>query len=164
MGDSKVIAAALSLLLALSGCATLRWNLQHSLRAPGERIEDFPEVVWNEYTCDDRKRPFFALETNELIPPQVEAGGSFNHRMIYAMCPVRPTAVVTGRLVTRIRFRGDPIVRERTEAYEIKPGRWVVDAEVSLPSAAEAGVYAYEIEFSAGALHFAESLTFVVRR
>jgi hypothetical protein len=64
--------------------------------------------------------------------------------------------------VTRIRFRGDPIVRERTEAYEIKPGRWVVDAEVSLPSAAEAGVYAYEVEFSAGALHFAESLTFVV--
>ena len=75
-----------------------------------------------------------------------------------------PTAVVTGSLVTRIRFRGDPIVRERTEAYEIKPGRWVVDAEVTLPSAAEAGVYAYEIEFSGGDLHFSKSLTFVVRR
>ena len=164
MGHPKVVAAALSLLLAVSGCANLRWNLQRSLRDPGERIVDFPEIVWNEYACDERKRPFFALETNEVIPPQVKAGGSFNHRLIYAMCPVRPTAVVRGRLVTRIRFRGDPIVRERTEAYEIKPGRWVVDAEVSLPNTAEAGVYAYEIEFSSGDLHFAESLTFVVRR
>jgi hypothetical protein len=158
------VAALIGLLLAVSGCANLRANVQRSLRSPGERIETFPEQVWDEYKCDTRKRPYFSLETNELIPPQVKAGGSFNHRMIYALCPVRPTAVVTGRLVTRIRFRGDPILRERTEAYEIRPGRWVIDAEITLPPAAEAGVYAYEIEFTGGDLHFEKSLTFVVRR
>ena len=164
MGHPQVIAAALSLMLAVTGCANLRWNLQRSLRDPGEKIVAFPEIVWQEYDCDQRKRPFFELETNELIPPKVKAGGSFNHRMVYALCPTRPTAVVTGRLVTRIRFRGDPIVRERTEAYEIKPGRWIVDAEVTLPSAAEAGVYAYELEFTGGGLNFSKSLTFVVYR
>ena len=46
MGHPQVIAAALSLLLALTGCANLRWNLQRSLRDPGERIVDFPELVW----------------------------------------------------------------------------------------------------------------------
>lgn len=43
-------------------------------------------------------------------------------------------------------------------------GRWVVDAEVTLPSAAEAGAYAYEIEFTGDALRFSKSLTFVVYR
>jgi len=79
------------------------------------------------------------------------------------MCPVRPTGVVSGRLRTRIRFRGDPIVRETTEAYEIKPGRWIVDAEVTLPENAEPGVYAYEMDFKGAALSFEKSLTFVVR-
>ncbi|MBW2267547.1 MAG: hypothetical protein JRH16_03135 [Deltaproteobacteria bacterium] len=164
MGHPQIIAAALSLTLALSGCANLRWSLQRSFRDPGERIETFPEIVWDEYACDGSKLPFFELETNELIPPQLKAGSRFNHRMVYVLCPVRPTAVVTGRLVTRIRFRGDPIVQERTEAYEIKPGRWVVDSEITLPSAAEPGVYAYEVEFRGDGLRFTKSLTFVVGR
>jgi hypothetical protein len=82
--------------------------------------------------------------------------------MVYVMCPRRPTGVVAGRLLTRIRFRGDPIVRETRDAYEIRPGRWVVDAEVSLPDDAEPGVYAYEIAFQGQALNFRKSLTFVV--
>ena len=127
MGDSKVVVlcAALALLVA-GGCASLRWSVQKSLRSPGEKLESFPELVWDEYDCEAQKRPFFLIEANEIVPPRVSAGGAFNHRLVYVMCPARPTAVVSGRLVTRIRFRGDPIVRESTEAYEIKPGRWVV--------------------------------------
>lgn len=162
MGHPQIVAALLSLILAASGCANLRWSVQRSLRDPGERIETFPELVWQEYECDAQKRPYFVLEHNELVPPRVEAGDSFNHRMVYAMCPDRPTAVISGRLLTRIRFRGDPIVRETTEAYELKPGRWVVDAEVTLPSAAEPGVYAYELEFESSSVRFEKSLTFVV--
>ena len=162
MGHSKVIALFATLLLA-TGCASMRWSLQKSLRDPGERLESFPEEVWEEYDCDAQKRPFFIIEKNELVPPRVKVGGDFNHRMVYVMCPPRPTGVVSGRLRTRIRFRGDPIVRETTEAYEIKPGRWIVDAEVTLPENAEPGIYAYEMAFSGAALSFEKSLTFVVR-
>jgi hypothetical protein len=164
VGHPKVALLSAALLAALlaGGCAGLRWSLEKSLRHPGERLADFPEAVWQEYDCGAQKRPFFMLEKNELVPPRVRVGGDFSHRMVYAMCPERPTGVVSGRLSTRIRFRGNPIVRETTEAYEIKPGRWVVDAEVQLPPDAEPGVYAYEISFESDQLAFEKSLTFVV--
>jgi len=162
VGHSKVVALLTASLLA-AGCASLRWTMQKSLRNPGERLESFPEEVWEEYDCDSQKRPFFIIEKNELVPPRVKVGGEFNHRMVYVMCPVRPTGVVLGRLRTRIRFRGDPIVRETTDAYELKPGRWIVDAEVALPESAEPGIYAYELAFHSAALSFEKSLTFLVR-
>jgi hypothetical protein len=149
-------------LLLAPGCAGLRWSLQKTLRAPGERLETFPELVWQEYDCASQKRPFFVIEKNELVPPRVKAGGEFNHRMVYVMCPREPTAVVSGRLRTLIRFRGEPLVREIREAYEIKPGRWVVDAEVALPEDAEPGIYAYEVVFESPRVAFEKQLTFVV--
>lgn len=162
MGHPKVVATAVCLALTLSACASLRWNVQRTLRDPGERIVAFPEEVWEQYECDTQKRPHFVLESNELVPPRVAPGSTFNHRLVYALCPDRPTAVVAGRLRTQIRFRGEPIVRETTEAYELKPGRWIVDAEVGLPDSAEPGVYAYELHFEGGPVRFDESLTFVV--
>ena len=158
--------STLAVVLALAlgpGCVGLRWSLQKSLRDPGERLETFPEVVWEEYDCDTQRRPFFIMERNELIPPRLEPGDEFNHRMVYVMCPVRATEVVPGRLVTRIRFKGNPILREANEGYEIKPGRWVVDAFVRLPEQTEPGIYAYEIEFDGRRLDFDKRLTFVVR-
>jgi hypothetical protein len=158
--------STLAVVLALAlgpGCAGLRWSLQKSLRDPGERLETFPEVVWEEYDCDTQRRPFFIMERNELIPPRVEPGGEFNHRMVYVMCPARATEVVPGRLMTRIRFKGSPIVRETDERYEIKPGRWVVDSFVRLPEQAEPGIYAYEIEFDGIQVDFDKHLTFLVR-
>ena len=162
MGDSKVAALCAALLLA-TGCASARWSMQKAFRQPGEHLADFPEAIWEEYDCQSQKRPFFIIETNELVPPRVKVGGDFNHRMVYVMCPPRPTGVVSGRLRTRIRFRGDPIVRETTEAYEIKPGRWILDAEVTLPEDAQPGIYAYEMDFKGAALRFEKRLTFVVR-
>ncbi len=162
MGHPQVVAALVCVGIALSGCASLRWNVQRAIREPGERIEAFPEIVWEEYECDTQQRPHFVLETNELVPPRVEPGSTFNHRLVYALCPDRPTAVVSGRLRTLILFRGEPIVRETTEAYELKPGRWVVDAEVTLPASADPGVYAYELHFESDSVRFDERLTFVV--
>jgi hypothetical protein len=163
VGHSKIVAALALAALCASGCASLRWSLAKSLRQPGEALADFPEEVWAEYDCDKQRRPFFAIEENELVPPRVRAGGEFNHRLVYVLCPARPTGVISGRLHTRIRFRGDPIVRETTEAYELKPGRWVVDAEVQLPSDAEPGVYAYEVAFESAPVGFEKRLTFVVQ-
>jgi len=144
------------------GCATARWSVVKLFRDPGESLETFPEVVWEEYDCENQKRPFFIIEKNELMPEKVTPGGDFGHRFVYVMCPNLPTEVVLGELSTRIRFKGSPIVQETDTLYEIKPGRWVIDAIVHLPEQAEPGIYAYELEFDSDPLAFEKSLTFVV--
>jgi hypothetical protein len=163
--DHPKIAAALALLLIplVAGCASLRWSIQKSLRTEGAHIDAFPEKVAREYECAARKLPFVAVERHELVPPRVDAGGEMNLRLVYALCPAAPTEVMPGRLSERIRFKGTLIYRETHEHYELRPGRWVVDATVELPEDAEPGVYAYEIEFEGDAISFRESLTFVVR-
>jgi hypothetical protein len=161
VGDSKRVVAVL-LAFLLVGCASVRWAVTKSVRDPGEQLRNFPEEVWKEYDCDDQYRPFFILEENELVPPRVKPAREFNHRMVYALCPVNPTEVVEGTLLTRIRFRGQPIVSDRVAPYELRPGRWIVDAFVTLPNDAEPGVYAYEIQFDSRAIDFNERLTFVV--
>jgi len=156
-------AAALAALLLASGCAGALAGVKRAWRSPGERLLDLPAAVVQEYGCERRQLPFLALEHAELVPTRVKPGGEFNHRMIYALCPVDTTEVVRGTLVTRIRFKGRELVAERTPGYELKPGRWVVDAFVQLPPTAEEGIYALELEFQ-GPVRILQSLTFAVER
>ena len=162
MGHSKTLIALLFVLLAAPGCASVRYTLQKTFRQPGERLGSFPDVVWLEHDCQAKKLPYFIIEENELMPPRVRAGGEFSHRLIYAMCPSRPTEVVEGSLSTRIRFKGSPIFGETTTGYEIKPGRWVLDSRVELPEDVEQGVYAYEVSFRGGKITFNKISTFIV--
>ena len=161
MDHRKKLIALIALTLCV-GCATARWSVVKLFRDPGESLETFPEAVWEEYDCENQKRPFFIVEKNELMPERVAPGGDFGHRFVYVMCPELPTEVVRGKLSTRIRFKGSPIVQETDALYEIKPGRWVVDAVVHLPEHAEPGIYAYEFGFEGGSLAFDKSLTFLV--
>jgi len=154
-----VVLLAMALCL---GCATARWSVVKHFRDPGTELAAFPEVVWKEYDCENQKRPFFIIEKNDLLPATVTAGSDFGHRLVYVMCPEHSTEVVQGRLSRRIRFKGVPIVEKTDPVYEIKPGRWVVDAIVHLPEVAEHGIYAYELEFSSEPVAFEKSLTFVV--
>jgi hypothetical protein len=155
------VIALIAMALCLS-CATARWSVVKHFRDAGESLETFPEEVWEEYDCENQKRPFFIIEKNDLLPKKVAAGADFGHRFVYVMCPEHSTEVVQGELSRRIRFKGNPIVEKTDPIHEIKPGRWVVDAIVRLPEQAEAGIYAYEFEFDSGPLAFEKSLTFVV--
>jgi hypothetical protein len=162
----KKIATAAALLLlvtAITGCAKTRWSVVKLFRDPGEVLTTFPEEVWKEYDCDSQKRPFFIIEKNELSLQTVIAGSDFGHRMVYVMCPVLPTQVVEGTLATRIRYKGAPIVNQNDTHFEIKPGRWTIDAVVHLPEHAKPGIYAYELEFEGDPLFFNKGLTFEVR-
>ena len=160
--DHRTKVIALIAMALCVGCASARWSVVKHFRDPGESLDAFPEIVWKEYDCENQKRPFFIVEKNELMPEKVVPGGDFGHRFVYVMCPNLPTEVVQGELSTRIRFRGSPIVQETDTLYEIKPGRWVIDAIVHLPEQAESGIYAYEFEFDSDPLTFKKSLTFVV--
>ena len=161
MGHSKVVAAVCALVL-LSGCTSVRWAVQKSLRREGLVNQAFPEAVWNDYSCDDQELPFFRIETNELIPPRVKPGGEFNHRITYALCPARPTEVLTGTLDTQILYKGKPIFQETNAAYEFLPGRWRLDTFVEIPASVEPGVYSYQIEFTSAPIQFEHGLTFLV--
>ena len=163
-----MIAAAglVALLVGAVGCATPVWvgKLRCAVREPGQELVDLPEKVERQYDCKEKKLPFFRLEKNELNPNRVRPGGEFNHRMVYAMCPRNPTEVVEGTLVTRIRFKGRPIVTETLDPFEIKPGRWIVDSFIALPENAEVGVYALELHFTSegSEIEIDEGITFGV--
>jgi hypothetical protein len=156
-------AAALALVAGLLlACAGAVGKVRKALRDPGERIADLPEQVWEEYDCSHRALPFFKIERTELVPNRLRPGQEFDHRLVYVLCPERPTEVTQGSLDTRILFRGRPIVSEHDPSYELRPGRWIVDAFVEVPAQAEVGVYSMELEFASSALRFRRSLTFAV--
>jgi hypothetical protein len=162
-----IAAAALTaLLVGALGCATPVWvgKIRRAVREPGQELVDLPTKIERQYDCDEKKLPFFKLEKNELNPIRVHPGGEFNHRMVYAMCPENPTDVIEGILVTRIHFKGKPIVSETLDPFEIKPGRWIIDAFIALPENAEVGVYALELRFTSKAseVEIDESITFGV--
>ena len=161
MGHPKAVAAFLCLVAAV-GCASWQGFVTRTLRDPGMALETFPDLVWEEYDSEHQQRPFFVMEKSELVPKRLKPDTDFNHRMVYSMCPEQATQVVTGTLSTRSRFRGAAIVRDEVADYEIRPGRWIVDAFVTVPEHADPGVYAYEIEFQSADLRFDERMTFVV--
>jgi len=154
--------AVLTLTLALlgqAGCTTVG-QLKRAMREPGEQLIALPDDVASRYECESRRLPYFVLERNEINPARLEPGAEFNHRLVYALCPSEPTAVVVGNLRTRIRYKGRVIVDDRGQRFEIKPGRWAVDAFVRLPDDASPGIYSVEVGFESPRVAFRESATF----
>jgi hypothetical protein len=157
----RAVGAAVAALSLALGCADVTNYAGRPFRKPGEQLWAFPEKVWTEYACDRQTLPYFEIERFELHPKRMEPGEQFAHRLVYVLCAPTPTAVVTGKLQTRIMYKGKAIV-SRDETYDLKPGRWGVDALVELPASAEMGVYAFELDFRADDVKFERSLTFAV--
>ncbi|HXZ84829.1 MAG TPA: hypothetical protein VEI82_05010 [Myxococcota bacterium] len=165
MGDPQAIAArALALALAALGiaCAYLPAAIERPFRKPGVHLVDFPEKVNEEFNCASQKLPWFKLETLEVWPKRIAAGQDLGHRMTYVLCTEGPTDVVTGKLETRIMYRGQAILHETNPAYDLRAGRWAVDVFVTVPPAAQEGLYALELEFKSPSVKFTRSETFAV--
>ncbi len=164
MGDSKAIAAwALRLGLALalaSSTSCAFFTLQ--LREPGHHNKAFPDEVAEEYHCDKRPLPFFRIEANELVPRRVKPGSEFNHRLIYVLCPERPTAVLPGTLRTRVLFEGRIIVEDSVQ-QKLRPGRWVLDSFVAMPADVEPGLYAMDVRFRSSRGDLESQVDFIVK-
>ena len=167
LGRRALLVLALVPLMACSsisnGASDMVSGLQKSMRAPGHNLSDFPEKVAEQYECSRQRLPYFQLEENELLPIELHSGGELNHRMVYALCADKPSGIVRGRLSTRIHYKGEPIVSDTIDDFEIQPGRWVVDSFVALPETAPPGIYAYQVEFVGKGVRFNESLSFYVR-
>ncbi|HEU4771277.1 MAG TPA: hypothetical protein VFS68_03880, partial [Candidatus Udaeobacter sp.] len=57
--------------------------------------------------------------------------------------------VIKTRVSRKMLFKGEQVARNVNEAFEIKPGRWVVDSFFTLPADSPLGVYALEVSFDA---------------
>ena len=166
MGHPPRLIAALILLAAAGlGCQSVRTlggHAQRALRSPGEKLAALPEDVADEYGCARVAKPFVRLERVEVVPDRVRAGGAVNHRLVYALCPARSTDVVRGALETRVLYAGHTLLRDRQPRYELKPGRWIVDATIEIPESAKTGVYAIEVRFRGGPVRFRGERAFAV--
>jgi hypothetical protein len=135
--------------IALSGCTTLYQQAVAVIRQPGEQIATAPDQVWKEMDCSNRERPFVRAESMEVLPERIRPGGRVNYRLIYVMCPAKPSEIIKTRVARRMLFKGEQVARNVNDAFEIKPGRWVVDSFFTLPADSPLGVYALEVIFEA---------------
>ncbi len=171
MGHSSLTRAlrlglAAFVLLDVMACASsspLVGQVRRSLRNPGEHNSALPEEVWKKHDCGKKDLPYLHFESLEVAPERLKPGEEFNHRWVYSLCPETPTSVVEGTLETRIYFKGEPIVSEANNHFELKPGRWVIDTFVQVPPQAQAGVYSIEIAFQSKPTRFRKRRSFAVQ-
>ena len=152
----RVLEVVLCLAL-VSGCSQLPLGTVK----PGETIVTFPEPVAEEYRCAKRRLPFFEVEENELKPHRTRPGSRLHHRLVYVMCPSRISEVVTGKLYTRIHYKGKTI-HTAVKKQDLQPGRWRVESFITLPDNAAAGMYALEARFESARGRFNVHSDFLV--
>jgi len=138
----------------LSGCV-IRQQIIAAARHPGEQIATPPDRVWLQFDCAKRERPFVQIENMEVLPEMIKPGGRVNYRLVYAMCPHKPSEILRARIVRNMFFKGESVARNVKDSFELKPGRWVVDSFFTLPPESPMGVYALEVgvEASNGYTH-----------
>jgi hypothetical protein len=140
------------------------WNLEKQTRKPGETLIDVPDKIRKDYNCDKKQLPFASIEDNEVLPPKIHPGDELNHRFVYVMCPTRDASVVAGNLYRRIYFKGKVLFQDVSKNFEIKPGKWSVDAFITVPLKTEPGVYSLELSFESKLFTLQKSHDLVVVR
>ena len=138
---SRVLGILVCLAL-VSGCSFLPLGAEK----PGETMVTFPEPVAKEYRCAKRRLPFFEVEKNELTPHRTRPGSRLDHSLVYVMCPSRISEVVSGKLYTRIHFKGKTVHTD-VKQQDLQPGRWQIKSFITLPEQATPGIYALEARF-----------------
>ena len=147
--DTFALLVTIVAVATLSGCSTLYQQAVAAIRQPGEQIAATPDRVWQDLGCENRQRPFVRAESLEVVPEMIKPGGRVNYRLIYVMCPMKPSEVIKTRVSRKMLFKGEQVARNVNDAFVLKPGRWVVDSFFTLPEESPLGVYALEVSFDA---------------
>jgi hypothetical protein len=132
------------------------------LPPPGEKLlrsSDDPALL---KSCVNYARRFLWIDTVEVMPSQVAADSTINHRFTYTFCPQSKVRALRGTLVTRITFQGQEVVSSTDRNYVLSPGQWAVDANIVIPPQATSGTYNLETTFTSGGAHFDRSADFTV--
>ncbi len=157
-----VLFIALFLFLFPFSCSRLFWNLTKAMRKPGEKMLTLPDKVAQQYECSQRKLPFFMVEKNEVVPVELKPGDEFNHHFSYVMCPAIPSQTIKATLYRKIYYQGRIVFQDVTENFEIKPGRWAVDAFITIPTNAPPGIYSLETEIISSLIQYKAVRSFAV--
>lgn len=128
-----------------------------------KQLEDEP-TVWKEYQCNHKTLPFLVIERNELSTSTLHPGEEFRHRFVYSLCPAevsKPLKVELGRTISRL---GDILVRDTDKRYELKPGKWAVNALIKVPRNAPTGAYALRLNLTDPQVSVEGVIPFVVQK
>ena len=161
--------AIVAILALLVSCSTVIDSLDRELsratmsfRKPGETLTTHPDDIMSEPQCETGSLPVLKIEENEVVPLEAGPGEEINHHMIYAMCPDKPSGVLSGALVRRVYFKGSVIFEDVSKEFDFKPGRWTIDAFIGIPDEAQSGVYSLEVEFLGPERGFKQIKNFIV--
>lgn len=131
-------------------------------RSPGEKMRLSAADVWYKEDCGNRSLPFFRMDQNNIVPQSVRAGDKISHRIEYSMCSKTPDRPVRGRLITSVYYGSRPLQSEKTDNFEMKPGRWVVDTDIYVPSMARPGEYSVRTSFAGPGINFVDAVFLTV--
>ena len=160
-------------LLALVSCSagkvdpvnyfkSLYWDAKLTQRETGEHMIVDPTRIWRKLRCDNRKLPYAQIDENEIIPARLAAGEKINHHFVYSLCPSQPSKVEYARFTRSILYKGSIIFQDVVNNFELKPGRWSVDAFVTVSDKAEPGVYSLQVTMNSSSLNISVNSGFVV--
>src|SRR5687768_15034464 len=114
-----VICFALLSLVTLSSCSALYPQVVTSAWKPGEHFATTPDQMWHDFNYSKRDRPFVHVESMEVLPEMIKPGGRVNYRLIYVMCPVKPSEVIKTVASRRMLFKGEQVARNLNETFEL---------------------------------------------
>ncbi|NJD05054.1 MAG: hypothetical protein FIA97_00970 [Methylococcaceae bacterium] len=145
------------LCLLLAGCTSSQQKAPEPAPAPiatqpkaeklGDSLLATPAKVWSELGCENSSGlPLAGIEEQQLTPPKVNAGDQFMHRIEYALCPDSPDITILGTLSRKIYLKGK-LVHNGQQPFELRPGRWRVNAIIKVPDKSKAGTYTLHTEF-----------------
>lgn len=156
----------------VSGCAVVDGAKQASqsftaevrlmTRRAGERTLVDASRIADDPACRGRRTAYTQIEQHEVLPKSFKAGREMNQRIVYVFCAAPQGRAVTGTLTRRILLDGRPLIADRDPQFQLKPGRYQIDAFVGVPPAAQPGSYMLEISFVSEALRFIDQQPFTV--
>jgi hypothetical protein len=138
-------------------------SFQRSLRQPGDKLLSEPASVRREYGCDRRKLPFVTVEEYEVHPTTLSPGDEFNHHFVYALCSEKTARPVIGTLTRQIYFNGKAVFQDVSKNYQLKPGKWSVDAFITVSPKAKPGFYTVQLSFRGGRINFEKTTDLIVK-
>ncbi|MFO1434470.1 MAG: hypothetical protein U1F76_31045 [Candidatus Competibacteraceae bacterium] len=148
--------------------ATVRqWeqNSVDTLPRPGENLIIHPNFIRESGSCNDAKLPLVRIEKSELMPTIIGPGKEFNHRLVYIFCPrSKKSKPISGALYRRIYFQGRLVFEDVSKNYQFKPGKWSVDAFITVPPEIKTGNYALVVIFKTKNIDLQKNTSLVIEQ
>jgi hypothetical protein len=111
--------------------------------------------------CATRRKPLLRVDSSSVTPSSVQPGSAINHQLVYTLCSKSP-ASVRGTMSTIISSSVAKVFTNTLYDYELKPGRWMINTNIGIPTAAKPGSYRLDTAFKSRAVTFNDSALFDV--